>query len=58
VRIGVKSTVHMAEPREVYKPPVVSELDNEAGDYNRVYVYCFDPEKARKSKAGPRPARR
>lgn len=45
VKIGVVSTVRVAEPREVYKPPVVSELDNEAGDYNRVYVYCFDPTK-------------
>lgn len=43
VDIGVTSTVRVAEPREVYKPPVVSELDNEAGDYNRLYVYCYDP---------------
>lgn len=43
--IGVVAVVRMAQPREVYKPPVVSELDNEAGDYNRVYVYCFDPSK-------------
>lgn len=50
IDIGVNSTVRIAEPREVYKPPVVSELDNEAGDYNRVYVYCFDPVKAKKGK--------
>jgi hypothetical protein len=48
--IGVSSIVRIAAPREVYKPPVVSELDNEAGDYNRVYVYCFDPEKAKAGK--------
>jgi len=48
--IGVSSIVRIAAPREVYKPPVVSELDNEAGDYNRVYVYCFDPEKFKKGK--------
>lgn len=45
VMIGVSATARVAEPRYVYEPPKVSELDNEAGDYNRVYVYCFDPTK-------------
>jgi hypothetical protein len=49
--IGVISVVRVAEPREVYKPPVVNELDNEAGDYNRIYAYCFDPEKGKVSKS-------
>ena len=45
VPISVSSTVRVAAPRYVYTPPTVNELDNEAGDYNRVYVYCFDPDK-------------
>ena len=45
VIIGVSATARVAEPRFVYEPPKVSELDNEAGDYNRVYVYCFDSTK-------------
>jgi Flp pilus assembly protein TadG len=46
VPLSVTATARIAEPRYVYDPPELSELDNEAGDYNRVYVYCFDPVKA------------
>jgi hypothetical protein len=49
VDIGVLAVVRIAEPREVYKPPVVNELDNEAGDYNQVSVYCFNPAKKKTS---------
>lgn len=45
VAVAAAATVRIAEPSYVYTPPTVSELDYEAGDYNRVYVYCFDPEK-------------
>lgn len=45
VPIHVVSKVQVAEPRYIYKEPEVSELDYEAGDYNRIYVYCFNPEK-------------
>lgn len=44
--LSTSATVRVAEPRYVYKPPHVTELDFEAADYNRLYVYCFDPEKA------------
>src|SRR5690606_27687340 len=44
VPIEVRSTVRTAEPRQVYKPSTISERDNEAGTYIRIYVYCFDPE--------------
>ena len=50
VPIGVSATARAAEPRYVYKAPEVSELDNEAGDYNRIYVYCFNPEKKKDKK--------
>lgn len=52
VALSVSSTVRVAEPRYVYKAPTVSELDNEAGDYNRIYVYCFDPEVAKANGGG------
>jgi hypothetical protein len=45
IPISTSATVRVAEPRMVYNPPTVSELDYDAGDYNRVYVYCFYPEK-------------
>lgn len=45
VEVAVGATVRIAQPSYVYTPPTVSELDYEAGDYNRVYVYCFDPSK-------------
>lgn len=45
VAVVAATTVRIAEPSYVYTPPTVSELDYDAGDYNRVYVYCFDPEK-------------
>lgn len=43
VDVDAAATARIAEPRYVYKPPTVAELDPEAGDYNRIYVYCFDP---------------
>lgn len=43
--ISAAAVARVAEPRYVYTAPTMTELDNEAGDYNRVYVYCFDPEK-------------
>ncbi|MGE0503598.1 MAG: Tad domain-containing protein [Rhizobiaceae bacterium] len=42
VPISVDATVRVAEPKYVYTPPTLTELDNEAGDYNRIYVYCYD----------------
>lgn len=44
VPIGVVAAARLAEPKYVYNPPEVSELDPEADDYNRIYVYCFDAE--------------
>ena len=44
VPLKVSATARLGEPRYIYKPPRISELDNEAGDYNRVYLYCFDAE--------------
>lgn len=45
VPLSVTATARIGEPRYVYEAPEMAELDNEAGDYNRIYVYCFDPVK-------------
>ncbi|MGL4729735.1 MAG: TadE/TadG family type IV pilus assembly protein [Bosea sp. (in: a-proteobacteria)] len=43
IPIEVKSSATMLEQVVVTtKDPVASFLDSEAGDYNRIYVYCFD----------------
>jgi Flp pilus assembly protein TadG len=39
--IGV--TAIAARPASVfYEPPALTNLDNEAGDYNEIYAYCYD----------------
>lgn len=45
VDIATLSVARIAEPRWVYKEPAVADLDPEASDYNRIYVYCFDKDK-------------
>ena len=47
VPLTVTSVVRIEEPSLVYKEPEVSDLDPEAGDYNRVEVYCFNPDAKR-----------
>jgi len=44
VRVSVRSTARLHQPMLQYEPPEVSWLDPEAGDYNRIYVYCYDPD--------------
>ncbi len=46
IPIGASATAEVGDPVYQYDPPRVSELDPSAADYNRLYVYCFDPEKA------------
>jgi Flp pilus assembly protein TadG len=41
--VGTQSVARYIGLKYVYKPPELSSLDPEAGDYNRVYAYCFDP---------------
>jgi len=45
IDVGVRSIARYSEPELIYTPPTVSELDPDAADYNRIYVYCFDPAK-------------
>jgi hypothetical protein len=42
VRIATVSTARIAEPKWIHKEPEIADLDPEASDYNRIYVYCFD----------------
>lgn len=42
-RANISAQVIAARPLNVfYEPPELTNLDNEAGDYNELYVYCFD----------------
>ena len=45
VPVSVAATARDLGTALVYTAPEVSELDYEAGDYNRVSVYCFDYQK-------------
>ncbi len=43
-RVSVRAVARLHQPLQQYQVPEVTWLDPEAGDYNRVYVYCFDPD--------------
>jgi len=43
VDINVRAVAQLALPTLVYEEPEVAQLDPEAGDYNRISAYCFDP---------------
>ncbi len=43
---GVRSVSNRIPPTWRVLPPDMSMLDPEAGDYNRIYMYCFDPSRA------------
>lgn len=44
INISVEAVARFTEPVLTYNPPVVSQLDPDAADYNRIYVYCFNPK--------------
>lgn len=44
VNVRAEAVARLHQPLLQYEPPMISELDPEAGDYNRIYVYCFDPD--------------
>ncbi|MCC5982413.1 MAG: hypothetical protein JJU26_11920 [Oceanicaulis sp.] len=44
VRVSVRATARLHQPLQQYEVPEVTWLDPDAGDYNRLYVYCFDPD--------------
>ena len=49
----VVTIVHRIPPTYRVLPPDMSMLDPEAGDYNRIYMYCYDPAKAAEPGADP-----
>lgn len=52
--VGLETIVNRIPPKYRTLPPQMSLLEPEAGDYNRVYMYCFDqsriddPDKGRR----------
>lgn len=44
VDVVTVSTARIAEPKWIYKEPEIADLDPEAADYNRIYVYCFNED--------------
>ena len=46
VDVRVRAVAALALPRLVYEEPELAQLDPEAGDYNRLSAYCFDPAAA------------
>jgi len=44
VDVVTVSTARIAEPKWIYTEPEVTDLDPEAADYNRIYVYCFNED--------------
>lgn len=52
VDVSVSTIVESGQPKYVYKEPKVSKLDPEASDYNRLSVYCFDPNQASEPSRG------
>ncbi|MGE0213739.1 MAG: TadE/TadG family type IV pilus assembly protein [Parvibaculaceae bacterium] len=45
-RVEVESIAQIIKPKLVYKPPKLTNLDPDASDYNRIYIYCFNPAEA------------
>lgn len=58
VRLGVVSIAQVMPPVLRVLPPRLSMLEPEAGDYNRIYIYCFDPLWAEKNPNDPNKGRR
>lgn len=44
VDVVTVSTARIAEPKWIYKEPEIADLDPEAADYNRIYVYCYNED--------------
>jgi hypothetical protein len=52
--IALATTVNRIPPVFRVLPPRMSLLEPEAGDYNRAYIYCFDPTRKGKNDKGRR----
>jgi hypothetical protein len=54
VNISVRAVARHNDPVLIYKPPIISQLDPDAADYNRIYIYCFDHEEDSNPRTGTR----
>jgi Flp pilus assembly protein TadG len=54
VEIAVRAVAELALPTLVYEEPLLAQLDPEAGDYNRLAAYCFDPRAAEEGRGDGR----
>ncbi|MGE3872147.1 MAG: TadE/TadG family type IV pilus assembly protein [Parvibaculaceae bacterium] len=43
MNVSVAAVARYKEPVLEYKPPTLAQLDHDAADYNRIYVYCYNP---------------
>ncbi len=50
--VAAKTVARTSTPTYVYKDPDLSQLDPEAGDYNRMGVYCYDATKSKEADKG------
>ena len=57
IEVSASTTARYLGVKLVYKPPELAMLDPEAGDYNRVYAYCFDNARAQTDREGARSQR-
>ena len=42
--VKVAAVARYSEPVLEYQPPTLAQLDPDAADYNRIYVYCYNPK--------------
>ncbi len=52
MNVSVQAVARFSEPVLTYNPPVVSQLDPDAADYNRIYVYCYNAKNKDKADKG------
>lgn len=52
INVSVQAVARFSEPVLTYNPPVVSQLDPDAADYNRIYVYCYSAKNKDKADKG------
>ncbi|MFZ5676506.1 MAG: TadE/TadG family type IV pilus assembly protein [Pseudomonadota bacterium] len=50
--VSVQAVARFSQPVLTYNPPVVSQLDPDAADYNRIYVYCYNAKNKNKADKG------
>jgi len=49
MNVNITAVARYSEPVYEYNPPTLAELDPDAADYNRMFVYCFDPKTSKRT---------